>query len=234
MLQLERYLELPGVHGVAYFRSWWQAPDEGVLNHPLYIRPPSGREHFLWSDLYESLVRGRSLVSHWLRESFETLGFTPPHPSIGELEHPDEAVRTRSRKNLKKLWDPARTRLRRMGWEVEAGTICQLYLKNNAGSSAEMIYVSPCEPGGRILLVRVTPRDPERVAEMAALLQSTVAMADVPLQVEMLDVSRVGGTRTVIDVKIPFNKLLDGATGVQEIEEKLSDHVCTIAERVQR
>lgn len=119
-----------------------------------------------------------------------------------------------------------------MGWKVEAGSICQLYLTNNAASNAEMIYVSPCEPGGRMLLVRVTPRDPGKVAEMAALLRSTAATAVVPPQVEQVYVSRAGGKRNVIDVTIPFSKLLDGATGVQEIEKRLSDHVCAIAERI--
>jgi hypothetical protein len=221
--QLERYLELPGVDAVAYFRSSWKTPDKVVLGHRRYIRPSSGREHFLWSDLYGSLSSGSTLVCHWLRDAFETFGFTPPHPSIGEFDG------LANRENLKKLWDLTRTRLRNMGWNVENGSICQLYLRNNADSNADTIYVSPFGPGGRILLVRVTPRNAEKIAEMSARLRSSTMAA---LEVESVYVPRAGGSRAVIDVKIPFTRLLEGASGVQEIEHKLSDHVCCIADRV--
>ncbi len=228
VLQLERYLELPDIQGVAYFRSWWQAPDQGVLDHPRYITPLSGREHFLWSDLYDPILRGDSLVSYWLREAFERFGFTPAHPSIGELEHPNVEIRVQNRQNLKKLWGPTRTRLRSMGWSVESGSICQLYLKNNSNSNADFIYVSPHSPGGRVLLVRVTPRNSESAVNIFKAIQTTAAVLHLPLEVEHLDVSRVGGPRAVIDVKIPFDLLLGGATGVVEVENKLGDYICTV------
>ena len=46
VMQLERYLELPGVHAVAYFRPALSAPAQGVLSHERYLRPDTA-PHFL-------------------------------------------------------------------------------------------------------------------------------------------------------------------------------------------
>jgi hypothetical protein len=80
--QLERYLDLP-VDGVLFVRSSWKPPSERVLAHPKYIRPDE-RDHFLWRDFYHLFLHDEPFLA-WLREGFENLGFTPPHPSIGEL-----------------------------------------------------------------------------------------------------------------------------------------------------
>ncbi len=76
-MQLERYLELPDVDAVAYFRAALSAPARSILSHERYLRPESA-PHFLWRDLYEPLAHGEHALSSWLREGFERLGFTPP------------------------------------------------------------------------------------------------------------------------------------------------------------
>ena len=86
--QLERYLTL-AVDAVAYFRSSIVSLARDVLDHPRYLRPAHG-VHFQWRDLYAPLTHGKHVLSVWLRDGFERLGFTPPVPHVGEL-WPDDS-----------------------------------------------------------------------------------------------------------------------------------------------
>lgn len=97
-LQLERYVELE-VDKVAYFRSTLETPPSKVLDSPKYLRPRSS-PHFLWRDLYEPLLMGQHVVSAWLRDAFEKLGFTPPVPHIGPL-WPDDSEEVRQNPELR-------------------------------------------------------------------------------------------------------------------------------------
>ena len=52
--QLARYLGIPGVNALLYFRASFKSPTQDVLDHPGYIAPPD-RAHYLWRDLYPLL-----------------------------------------------------------------------------------------------------------------------------------------------------------------------------------
>jgi hypothetical protein len=151
-LQLERYLGLPDIDAVAYFRSAIRPPDAAVLAHPKYLRPIIS-PHFLWRDLYEPLTSGREVVASWLREGFEHLGFTPPLPHVGELwPSKSEQVKANQR-NFGKLWHSTRSHLSRR-WKIGSGSRCELYLTPKTPSLVAMIYVSPLAQGGSLLRVR--------------------------------------------------------------------------------
>jgi len=62
----------------------------------------------------------------WLRDGFEGLGFTPPHPSAGEMSGLDEQENRRNRKNFAKLWGKTRSFAHKLGWSVNSGSIAEL------------------------------------------------------------------------------------------------------------
>lgn len=141
--QLERYLDLP-IEGLVYVRTSWKPPSAKVVTHPKYIHPAQ-REHFLWRDFYPILRQGQHVVIDWLREAFERLGFTPPHPSIGEMSGPDDEMNRRNRQNFAKLWGRTRSRAHSLGWKVTSGSIVELYLTNNHSSLASWVFISPAQ-----------------------------------------------------------------------------------------
>lgn len=225
--QLKRYLELR-VDGVAYFRSSWSPPAAEILGHPRYVKP-AVREHFLWSDLYEPLQAATSDTARWLREGFEHLGYTPPHPEIGDLEDPDAQIKIRNRQNFAKLWQLTRSHLRELGWNVGAGSVCQLYLRSNSKSAAELILLSP---GRNMLLVRVTPRNSGALSKIQGQISAAVAGLDLPTEVSPISVQRVGGARDVIDAVIPLPILLKEARTSAEIEQRLCSYVLSLVRAV--
>ena len=141
--QLERYLDLP-IEGLVYVRTSWKPPSPKVVAHPKYIHPAE-REHFLWRDFYPTLRQGQHAVIDWIREGFERLGFTPPHPSVGEMSGPDDEMNRRNRQNFAKLWGRTRSSAHGLGWKVTSGSIVELYLTNNRSSLASWVFISPAQ-----------------------------------------------------------------------------------------
>ena len=137
--QLERYLDLP-IDGLMYVRASWRPPDPHVLAHPKYIKP-SDRQHFLWRDFYSLFESSTDPFLVWIREGFERMGFTPPHPLVGELK--TEADRL----NFAKLWSQVRSHAHALGWKSSPGSIVQLYLDSNESSSADVVFIQPVAGG---------------------------------------------------------------------------------------
>jgi hypothetical protein len=157
--QLERYLNLPGVDAVTYFRPLLSPPSDAVLSHAHYLHPASA-PHFLWRDLYEPLESGQHDVTRWLREGFEKLGFTPPHPHIGELWPDDQEDVKINQANFGKLWDVTRSHLEGI-YSITTGRRCELYLVPQREGPIIRAYVSPLAQGGSILRIRVEPNAAE-------------------------------------------------------------------------
>jgi len=153
-LQLERYLRLPDIAAVAYFRSSLKPPANAVLQHPRYLRPGAA-PHFLWRDLYEPLLAGDQRISAWLRDGFERLGFTPPLPHIGELWPNEDKHVKENQRNFAKLWHSARSHLSGR-WKIQTGSRCELYLYPKGPSLAGLVYVSPLAQGGTLLRLRLS------------------------------------------------------------------------------
>jgi len=226
--QLKRYLRL-SVDGVAYFRSSWRPPAAEILAHPKYVKP-ANREHFLWSDLYEPLQQGTSDVARWLREGFEHLGYTPPHPAIGNLDDPDEVLRRSNRQNLAKLWNLTRSSLREAGWKVDAGATCELYLRSNSQSAAELIWVAPRR---EMLWVRITPRDPSTLDEIHERVSAAAAALKPQVEVSTAAIRRGDGHRGVVDAAIPLRTLLKEMETSLEIEQRLRSYIVPLVRAVE-
>jgi hypothetical protein len=229
---LERYLELPEVQGVAYFRSSWSSPASAVLTHPKYIKPQD-REHFLWRDLYEPLKGALAVPARWICEGFEDLGYTPPHREIGDLLDPDEAKQIDNQNNLGKLWNSTQSKLSALGWKVDSGRRCELYLRTNPVSAAKEIYISPLRKSGRFLLLRVTPRSESTIQQIEARLRQAALKTQHPIEIVSSLTRRTKGCRAVVvDVAVSLTELLRENLTVDEIERTLLGYVLPLVQAI--
>jgi hypothetical protein len=215
--QLERYLDLP-IDGLVYVRSGWKAPVASTLNHPKYIRP-EGRDHFLWRDLYPLLIQSEHVLLDWLREGFERLGFTPPHPSIGEMSGDDEHQNKENRRNFAKLWQATRHMATISGWRVQTGAIVELYLTGNTEALADWVFISPAK--AERFLFRATPKRGCR-SKVIDRLRAVVDASNDRLELSSLQVRRKNGKEWVVDVTASLHDIL-GADELltTEIESRL-------------
>ena len=227
--QLDRYLELP-IDGLIYVRSSWKVPSTDVLQHPKYIHPPQG-EHFLWRDFYP-LFTDENVVMEWLRDGFEGLGFTPPHPSVGEMSGPNEQENRRNRKNFAKLWGKTHSLAHKLGWSVNPGSIAELYLSKNPSSCAESLFISPTELDR--FLIRVTPRNASD-HELKCRLQQATDSLMARTEITEREVARKGRKEKVIDITSSLREILgDRALSTDEIEDRLLDFAEPILRCIQK
>lgn len=211
--QLERYLNLP-IHGLVYVRATWKPPADAVLQHPLYVRPAK-LEHFLWRDFYPLLTAGDNPYTRWIAEGFQHLGYTPPHPPIGDL------TLRENRENLAKLWASTATAGRSLGWKVERGSVCELYFVKNPAAKADMIWICP----GTQLLIRATPRSPETRAEIEQGFRRVAQASPILVTMDPCTVPRAGGPQLVIDAFASLNELVGEIENTSTIEMRLRDFV---------
>ena len=227
--QLERYLDLP-IDGLVYVRNGYKPPSAQVIAHAKYIRP-AGCEHFLWRDFYPLLSVEHHALLVWIREGFIRLGFTPPHPTIGEMSGPDSKVNQANRENFAKLWDRTRSFATSLGWKVETGSIVELYLSKNSSSNASWIFISPAKCDR--FLFRVTPNQHALDTARTAL---QTAMTLLPAASELVkhEVSRQSGKETVIDVTISLEELLGAEkTSTEAIESRLLEFTSPLLKALQ-
>ena len=219
-LQLERYLELQ-VDGVAYVRSSWKPPKSEVLSHEKYIRP-ANCEHYMWRDFYPLLEASEDhVLVKWLCEGFKDIGFTPPHPSIGEMAGIDKAVNKRNRENFTKFWDRTRSCARKLGWKVGSGSIVELYLSGNSSSIASEIFISPVKSGSDRFLFRVTPRK-GKMKKAWELLEAIRSKMNGQIEINEHIAKRKEGKLSVIDITTTLTHILGNRElQADEIESKL-------------
>lgn len=220
--QLERYLDLP-VDGLVYIRSSWKPPERHILAHPKYVRPERG-EHFLWRDFYPLFEFAEDRFLLWLKEGFERLGFTPPHPQVGKLGSESE------RRNFAKLWSKTRSVAHGLGWESSAGSIVQLYLEGNRDATAAWVFVQPVDGGFQL---RVTPRKSKREAAFAALAAACKGCG-YPLDHGVKFVPRKAGKVAVYDIVASASHVLGrGGQPPAETEDRLCQFVSHFLRAVQ-
>jgi hypothetical protein len=225
--QLERYLNL-NIDGLVFVRASWKSPSKWVLHHPIYVKP-SNREHFLWRDFYPILQRRKGKFIRWMRDGFRQLGFTPPHPQIGDLLDPDLEKRKANQRNFAKLWSGVRRSARSLGWKIERGSIVQLYLKNNPKSRAEMVFISPSK--AERFLISITPRkSPKKILENV---ESITQKLHPELEVKHTKTRRKEGSVEVIHVISTLQSVLGNAKTTEQMENALFDFVVPILEIVQ-
>jgi len=231
--QLQRYLKLTDeghAHAVAYFRESWKAPSRDVLCHPAYVRPPDN-DHFLWSDLLPALSASRGLLPGWLREGFEFLGWTPPVPHVGDLEHPKHKIRLQKRRNFAKFWNKTKPWLRHQGWTIGQASQCSLILTDNLDSSCKRISIAP-KQGGRNLVIRFTPRKPEHIPTLQDALTAAASHVGVEVESSSKIVPRshkkVPVNVPILDVRAVMANVLRSAATTAELETRLFDYVTAL------
>lgn len=212
--QLERYLGLP-VDGLVYVRAGWKPPDLEVLNNEKYVRPHN-REHSLWRDFFPLLEGSTHPFTAWICEGFRRLGFTPPHPVVGDLSVPE------NRRNFAKLWSATRSLGHSLGWRVGTGSVVELYFDKPASSLASKVWVCPRDEQ---LLVRATPREKANESEVESRLHTVAARLPIPAEVERHSVRRVEGKAVVIDAWCPLRLALREAQTREDLERKLVEFV---------
>ena len=211
--QLKRYLDLP-IDGLLYVRTSWKPPASEVLKDTKYLHPPD-REHFLWRDFYPLLSSGSHVVLDWLREGFELLGFTPPHPSI-----------------FAKLWQRTRSQAHDLGWKVSSGSIVELYLSENSQSLASWIFISPAKFDR--FLFRVTPRE-GGIKSVTARLQEAVGSLSQRTEIVQHQVTRKDGKEEVVDITTSLREILGtDPMSPEQIEAGLLDFVGPLLQSLQK
>ena len=222
--QLERYLEIPGVAGVLYFRRSLREPAANVLGHPLYVRP-EGLPHFLWEHLYGALgdCEADSVIVRWLREGFDELGFLPVPAEIGDLYDLDPMVRERNRRALEQLLVPAREMLRYAGWSKvwtdQKGN--ELKVEGNSRSAAHRITVTGSNRGP--FTIRVVPAPSADPGFLARVLDD--AYAGEPAFRGSSLVSGDRGAQKVPSVLLEFSSLAAIMRGLSGDRDRGSAHV---------
>lgn len=214
--QLERYLELP-IDGLVYVRSSLRSPGETVMNHARYVRPAQGA-HFLWRDFYTLLAPDRHVLLDWLREGFETLGFTPPHPSVGALTlRPVDLGEKKEMLNFAKLWDPTVAMAQALGWRVGRGSIVELYLRENQRALAPEVFISPKDPAR--FLIRITPGQ-GNLERVLASVKAAVQALPQEVSVSERRVPRARGHVEVVEVRTTQARVLGAERDSVEVLER--------------
>lgn len=226
--QLERYLELPGVDYLAYFRSSIAPPSPQVLGHPKYLRP-SHAPHFLWRDLYPALERCDHQVTHWLRQGFERLGFTPPHPHIGDLWPDDTELVRRNQSNFGKLWDNTRAALQD-SFRFEVGRRCELYFAPAWPSLISSAHATPLAQEGTLLRCRIVPK-PGREAEARARLDRIAPM--LPVAPDITE-NRSSSGEPCIDLLVSLRAVLGIGDDAGVFSERLKLQVAPLLSAMSR
>ena len=214
--QLARYLRAPDVDALVFVRATLKPPDKEVLDHPKYVRPTE-RQHFLWRDFYDPLVSSGHPFTAWLREGFEALGFTPPHPLIGDLSSPPD------RENFSKLWYRTRQYAHELGWNTNSGDVIELYLRPRDPKPVSELWISPRHER---LLIRATPTTGVRVSTLETVFRGVADRLDryhPHLSIHTREVLRTGGMTPVVEAWAPLRTVLGSVTTGEEAENRLFD-----------
>jgi hypothetical protein len=225
--QLERYLRLPDVAALAYFRATLKTPADDVLAHPRYLRPATAA-HFLWSDLYAALAQGDQPISSWLCEGFERLGFIPFLPHVGDLASDDDEAQ-RARENFSKLWLSTREHLSH-DWRTEQGRASTVYLTPRLPSPVDNLFLDPRVQGGSLLRIRMRVRDDdpgETRAEIERLLEPVLPR--LPVLPDLISATLPNG-HLVVDLMASLYLVLGDESDAQTQADRLFAQVVPIAE----
>lgn len=208
--QLERYLELPGIAFVAYFRTSPAPLAREVLAHGRYLRP-AGAAHFVWRDLYSALEAGSHDITRWLRRGFDRLGFTPPHPHLGELWPDDTEAVEQNQANFGKLWDATRGSLE-AAYRITVGRRCELWFAPLGPSLIAQAHASPIAQGGTLLRCRFVPNSGCAGLVMRRL---QAIAASLPVPSEIVESKASDGTQA-IDLLVSLRELFGTSSDPSE------------------
>jgi hypothetical protein len=231
--QLLKYINHP-LDRLAYITGYYSNVPAEVVKDPRYLKPQNGRQHFMWSDFYgliEKSVRelSASILNKALLALFESLGFNPPHPDIGELLHTNpEEIGIENRKNFKKLWNLTRQGLQERGWKkIYPGSIAELYVESGSSKKIESAWLDPMWQRGN-LRIRLTPKSTVNPVELLARLESAGLPLKNDLKVIPNQAPRKMRKIQVIEVRIPLNKLFANISDSESLSKRLAQFVWAV------
>lgn len=233
--QLCKYCRL-GLSRLAFITGYHTSVDDKVLDHPCYVPPRNGRAHFLWADfhpLVEDAARraGSSLLARALLAVFSYLGFTPPHPEVGDLRDPDPERQRRNRENFAKLWEPTRQGLGKRGWkELMPGSVAELYVRGGTARRVDWAWIDPTWGSG-LLRVRLTLKDGVAGGEVVDALDSQALPHGTDARVAKVDVRGRNEPGTVVEVACPLRQVLGDAREAESMARRLSEFVLAAFDR---
>jgi len=219
--QIERYLKLPGISGVAYFRPSLTTISDSICANKLYLCPPNAK-HFLWRDLYEPLTLSDNVFTCWLRDGFERMGFTPPVPYIGEL-WPDEndTIIQKNQENFWALWDNTHSYLSSR-YKIGRGRRCELYIEPKTQGIVTRVYVSPLANNGSMLRIRIE-LDETNVQEIKQRIEKLV----LPIRPKIIK-GKLPNDRTFLDLLAPLWLVLGEDKDVVKYKTRLFNQVTPV------
>ena len=198
---------------------YWKSPNSKVLKHPKYIQPKKG-EHFLWRDFYHEFDE-EDFFQNSLKKGFKKMGFTPPHPSVGELDNKEE--NKQNRRNFAKFWSPTKTYANQQGWKVGTGSVVELYLSEGKGELASNVYITPMKV--ERFLIRITPKK-GKVDELLQKIEILARQHELSPDVSKKTILRAEGKIEVVDIATSLFIVLGEETQeVLDIEKKLLNYV---------
>ena len=228
--QLTRYLALP-VDGLVYVRASWKPLGVSVISDPKYIRPgDSEREHFLWADFHAALQAGQTPLAHWMRESFNKLGYTPAHPSLGDLSPASPGYAAR-RDNFFKLIEPLRIFARGLGWVPVKGVYTDIWLQ---GSPQPMVHTIRIDVTSNLLNIKIVPSGGATPATLREKLCGVLAAESRDVVCEEAACMLPSGKAEALVISIPITDLLASISSVGQIQDALKSHAAKYIESVTR
>jgi hypothetical protein len=219
--QLAKYLKIPELDALAFIRATYKPPALDVLKNPRYLKPSSGRDHFLWRDFLPLMEGSEHPVTTWLAGAFRFNGFVPPDATIGDLDDLDR------QRNFAQLWEPTADLARKLGWKVNPGSRKELYFADNPRSIANFVWANPTTGE---LQVRVHARAPDEVRQIRTRLEAIRHSLPEPHEptIELAHVGRGTDRRAVVDIFVPLEAVVGRGSAPATISQRLREYVGAI------
>lgn len=228
--QLTRYLGLP-IDGLVYIRASWKPMDQSILSDSKYIGPSDRpRGHFLWSDFFPAMQASSSPLAHWMRDAFKRLGFTPAHPSIGDLSpsSPDYAAQ---RENFFKLVEPIRSYAHGLGWVPVKGTMADIWLQ---GSPQPAVHTIRIDITNNLLNIKIVPSGDGTLEMLQGRLDGVLAAESLNVECGMDSCLLPTGKSKSLLISVPVADVLANAHAVEEIQRALLAYTAKYIEAATR
>lgn len=219
-LQINKYLSLPRkvVPRVALIAGYYAKAVSGSDN-PRYIRHPSTRLHFVWSDFYDlfadmepAALRKATGLRRATKALFDKNLFQPTHWAVAGLRNPDPSLRAKADDRVAMLTDPTRHALERRPFEYETGkswkTKSEFYATDGSSNRLPEVRLAPgVLPGALKLVLKFTSK--AKALEARKLVEK--AMLPSSLRTSIIEYLHLGysgrGNPHAIQVLTPWSTL---------------------------
>jgi len=229
--QLAKYLQLP-LDRIAFVTAYEAPGLDDVKDHPAYLRPRSGRLHFMWHDFQPGVEESASASSGTLTRAllalFRHLGFESPPDTIPDLWALDAQAQRGNRLQFARLWEKAEAGLRARGWRrLRRARLAGLTYRADESASVERVWLDPTTIRGS-LRIRLSPRRGLSADQIASRVERASVSFREHLVITQEGASRASGRAVVVDVLVSLPTLLGDLTGAEPIAQRLGDYTLAI------